>query len=843
MINILFLVVLSVPRYLVIDVKGTGMKYLEDQGVKVIEQVDSVTYLVEGNIEEMDHTPYEIAIFKPYVKAGKAHLNRGKYYIPDLSEIDYYFSMVSQDSIYGILNRLQEFVTRFAYTDSCRRAEQYLVNKLQEYSDSAYLWPFTHNGYVMNNAVGLRDGEKDDFILITSHLDSYSQDPWNYAPGADDNASGTAVVIECARLLQDISEPMMSIQFVPFSAEELGLIGSENYADYVVENNLPLMGVLNFDMVGYNPQDGLDFDVNMDSLSLFGQIVKHVIENYVPTSNRYTYSPFSGSDHYPFAMRGYPWAFFIESNYQYNPNYHRTTDLVSTLDAAQMVSSVKVALGTALYFALLPLPPESLVVVNTGNGEGIKVSWPSVSYPDSVSYRIYRGTSPNTLSFLMETSDTFSIVSGHEQNLTYYYMVQTHYKGRSGFGTPVESILVDNIPSTPQLLSLEPLRNGIKLYWRPNSELDLLGYHVYRSDNGSFERITPNPVLDTFFVDMGATSPIWYSYRITAVDESLQESSPSDSLRGRPVTLSEGILVIDDFRDGNGTPISPNGFAQRAFIDSVLQETGVDTFEVIDVSQVPTVTLSDMGIYSMVWVMSDDVTEFLGSKYKDAVPSYLHFGGKVLFEGYKNSVNLGIVNTYPARVGLNYLGLPVDSVFLNTRTDFSGATSTIGVEFMPDMSKLLPSWNGNISNVEAYTLNGGQPLFYFDSNSDDPAFEGRVCGFKVGDSIVYLGFPLYYMRKQDVVSFMTWLAESGFLKISEPFVSRSFDIILTGNYFTVPGIERGKISIFSIEGRLIKSGEYFKSGFYVADLKNGVYVFEISDGDKTLKTGKIIRVK
>jgi len=312
---LLVALMLSIPRYLVVDAKKIGLEYLEKQGAKVIQQVDSITYLVEGELEKMDYSPYEIILYRPIEKEVKGHYRSGKYYIPDLPEVWNYFSLINADSIFGLLNRLEAFKTRYAYTDSCRRAEEYLAGKIQNYVNLGYMWPFNYNGTWMNNVVGLRNGAVSDFILITSHLDSYSNDPWNNAPGADDNGSGTAVVLECARVLSNVSSPFLSLQFVPFSAEELGLIGSSYYAEYVSSNNLPLHGILNFDMVGYNLQDGYDFYAGFDTLSLFGQVVRYVIDHYVQGNNLYFPYFFAGSDYYSFAVRGYPWAHLSEANY------------------------------------------------------------------------------------------------------------------------------------------------------------------------------------------------------------------------------------------------------------------------------------------------------------------------------------------------------------------------------------------------------------------------------------------------------------------------------------------------------------------------------------------------
>ena len=67
-----FMLMLGIPRYLVLDVKKIGTEYLEKQGIKIIQQVDSITYLVEGELEMVDYSPYEIVLYQPVEKVVKA---------------------------------------------------------------------------------------------------------------------------------------------------------------------------------------------------------------------------------------------------------------------------------------------------------------------------------------------------------------------------------------------------------------------------------------------------------------------------------------------------------------------------------------------------------------------------------------------------------------------------------------------------------------------------------------------------------------------------------------------------------------------------------------------------
>ncbi|MFA4947407.1 MAG: M28 family peptidase, partial [Candidatus Krumholzibacteriia bacterium] len=103
------------------------------------------------------------------------------------------------------------------------------------------------------NIAFIREGEKepDRRFLLTAHYDSKSGSPYDCAPGADDNASGVAAVLECARILRE-ERLDRSVEFVLFDGEELGLLGSRFYAA-ALDSGIVYEGVLNLDMIGWTP--------------------------------------------------------------------------------------------------------------------------------------------------------------------------------------------------------------------------------------------------------------------------------------------------------------------------------------------------------------------------------------------------------------------------------------------------------------------------------------------------------------------------------------------------------------------------------------------------------------
>lgn len=100
--------------------------------------------------------------------------------------------------------------------------------------------------------------QADRMVLVTGHYDSRDSsnfDTHGAAPGADDDASGTAVSIECARALSTIRLPA-TVVFVAVAGEEQGLFGSHHLAVMARQQNWDLEGVLNNDIVGGNRTPG-----------------------------------------------------------------------------------------------------------------------------------------------------------------------------------------------------------------------------------------------------------------------------------------------------------------------------------------------------------------------------------------------------------------------------------------------------------------------------------------------------------------------------------------------------------------------------------------------------------
>ena len=151
------------------------------------------------------------------------------------------------------------------------------------------------------------------------------------SPGADDNATGVAALIEAARLLAPLTFDF-DIYFVAFQAEEIGLIGSAAFADSVVDADQEIWAVLNMDMLGYNASiNELDI-VTDESSEWFADWLVETGQQFVAQLPLEKYvEPFGRSDHASFWARGIDAVGVLEDIELPYPGYHSYDDLWETM--------------------------------------------------------------------------------------------------------------------------------------------------------------------------------------------------------------------------------------------------------------------------------------------------------------------------------------------------------------------------------------------------------------------------------------------------------------------------------------------------------------------------------
>lgn len=189
------------------------------------------------------------------------------------------------------------------------------------------------------------------FIVIDAHFDTIN------GPGANDNGSGTVILLELGKILKNIPTEY-SIKFIHFTAEEWGLVGSQKYVeDIAIPQDLDIKLVLNIDQVGGvagennhtitcerdesqpNSNNGASNTATMELaalMELYSDLNTHI-------SNAY------GSDYVPFQEEGY----VITGLYEYNesPYPHSPNDTLDNVDFEFIYQVAKGTMGAVCYFA------------------------------------------------------------------------------------------------------------------------------------------------------------------------------------------------------------------------------------------------------------------------------------------------------------------------------------------------------------------------------------------------------------------------------------------------------------------------------------------------------------
>ena len=196
--------------------------------------------------------------------------------------------------------------------------------------DSITMYGPAHNNNVCKNVIAKLEGTdsklKNEYVIMGGHFDHLGVTNGAVYNGADDNASGSAVVMEVARLLAENKfKPKRTIIFCLWTAEEMGLIGSRYYAENPCDGVTmdKVVTYFNMDMVGLGDKIGAPGALNFPEINEV--IMKHQDPDIVEALEMSTGGP-GGSDHSAFISQGIQALALMTSGGGGHPDYHDTGD-------------------------------------------------------------------------------------------------------------------------------------------------------------------------------------------------------------------------------------------------------------------------------------------------------------------------------------------------------------------------------------------------------------------------------------------------------------------------------------------------------------------------------------
>jgi hypothetical protein len=232
----------------------------------------------------------------------------------------------------------------------------------------------------VNNVLAYLPGKTSEYVIIGAHFDHLGRGDSNSLapsqigqihPGADDNASGTAGVLELARLFAPMKGELdRGILFMSFSGEELGLLGS---AEWVKDPTLPLekcVAMLNMDMIG-RIRDSKVYIGGVGTGSTFKTILEQAQKQEPNFKIEYSAGGYSASDHTSFVAKKIPVLFFFSGLHS---DYHKPSDTWDKINAPSAAQLLNLVGDVAVHLAEAPSRPTFITVVEdkpvSGGGGG-----------------------------------------------------------------------------------------------------------------------------------------------------------------------------------------------------------------------------------------------------------------------------------------------------------------------------------------------------------------------------------------------------------------------------------------------------------------------------------------
>lgn len=283
-------------------------------------------------------------------------------------------------------NKIKEYLSYIAGSPRHRSApanlesvKKYIQDKFSQFSLITGKDNFTYNSYQAANITGTLPGLKEEakVYILCGHYDSVKE-----SPGADDNGSAVAGMLEAARVLSEYRFSK-SIKFIGFDLEEDGLIGSQNYAKAAKARKDNIEGVIDYEMIGYysdktgsqsfpfgfqllfpdvykkSSDDGFRGNFIAGVVNTASQVLKTQFDNSASACvpelkvNSFALSglgeslpSFRRSDHASFWDEGYKAMMLTDCADYRNPNYHKASDVISTLNIKFLSNVVKATVAT-----------------------------------------------------------------------------------------------------------------------------------------------------------------------------------------------------------------------------------------------------------------------------------------------------------------------------------------------------------------------------------------------------------------------------------------------------------------------------------------------------------------
>ena len=350
-------------------------------------------------------------------------------------------------------------------------AANYIKQKLESYGLPTYDQTFGTGGGRNVYAVQLGTQYPNKKYIICAHYDDYSYSG-TVVPGADDNASGTAAVLEAARIFRNYNSKYTLI-YALWDEEERGLYGSAYYAQQAALAGDSIIGVINLDMIAYDSNSDNVAEIHTrpiaNSIALKDDMLS-INTLYSIGLTLQTINPGATySDHASFWNNNFGAILLIEYDYDFNPYYHSANDLIQYFNMPYFLKMSQVSLGVTATLAQLTdvVPVEMLTFTASVRNSKVQLLWSTASELNNIGFEIERSFNDKddfvTVGFVdgkgSSTEINYYSFSDNPQlsgvNQIYYRLKQFDFDGTFSYSdivnvsydVPAEFVLSQNFPN------------------------------------------------------------------------------------------------------------------------------------------------------------------------------------------------------------------------------------------------------------------------------------------------------------------------------------------------------------------------------------------------------------
>lgn len=287
-------------------------------------------------------------------------------------------SQVNQANLQTTVTQLSSYFTRRADSSQIQTAKNWLVAQLSAIP-GVTVTTQTFSGSYAPNVIATIPGvsHPERIVVLGAHYDSINlAGASQTAPGADDNATGSAGILEATRILAQ-ADYENTIRLMFYSAEEFGLVGSDYDAEQLANQGANVVAMLNMDMIGHlEPGDSFDLDfATNDTNAALTQFCRDVTVAYVPGLPTKTGVLTAGtSDHRSYHNAGFPAAFFFEDLDQYSTVIHTANDTIASGSANSFTLARDITKAFVASAATLAQPVDLAIahapIADTSDGSG-----------------------------------------------------------------------------------------------------------------------------------------------------------------------------------------------------------------------------------------------------------------------------------------------------------------------------------------------------------------------------------------------------------------------------------------------------------------------------------------